>query len=401
MMTRQEFRATRIEHAGGFVYLPDRVPHEGGEETIEGLCIEKLTGGRLSVALGAGHFEARDEEEAERVLYAWARSEGLCGPHAEGDEPDPVIPFRAFQATRTRSEDLAKDVPDYFGGDENGEPTKGFLYWGSGVIEEYVDEAGVTKWQAILGNYNPASDDLEAIEHELYVFVPGLGFGYRAEVVPVMTFAEFRASRRHFDDIRVVTDDSYDLRPGFGYAVEPNGKPYVAIEEASRDGQTKRYALTLDRSIFEDDDLEKLERMLYDWCVEEGLIEVENLHAPEPKVADLPAFAGLPPRDEKPFALALAPLGEPTEEDLYHARELRARKADMSDRTRLDWVRGLLRDAKTTADEGDFFTAGEMLHAAHAHATEIVHAATRHHAMNVCEATSEFFVASQPKKGSR
>jgi hypothetical protein len=74
-----------------------------------------------------------------------------------------------------------------------------------------------------------------------------------------MTFEEFQKSRKWHDDLESVIKCA-ELQAGFAYA---DGTLYI---EACEWG----YALTLDRDIYEAFNLEKLERKLYDFALEEG-----------------------------------------------------------------------------------------------------------------------------------
>lgn len=87
--------------------------------------------------------------------------------------------FEQFQATRTRCENLGDVLAD---ARWDGEPDgKGFLYLGALYIEDvqehWPDKAKAAgKHYLLIGNVETISDDLEALEHQLYDFAVGEGY---------------------------------------------------------------------------------------------------------------------------------------------------------------------------------------------------------------------------------
>lgn len=131
------------------------------EDALNALClfvqerIGQTDGGNASMFWSGREDIIRDYVEYELVMK---------GNSTESN-------FQKWRETRLFVPDLAKVLPD-FGGDE-GTPA---LVYGQDLFLEFTNNESIGKYMLTIENTSKASNDLEALERELYEW--GLNAGY-------------------------------------------------------------------------------------------------------------------------------------------------------------------------------------------------------------------------------
>lgn len=82
-----------------------------------------------------------------------------------------------------------------------------------------------------------------------------------------MKLLEFSATKARCEDLGLALDDASLIgRPGYLYL----GKLY--IEDRGGDAALQRYGMAIDRELFESDEIESLEKLLYVFAAAEGYL---------------------------------------------------------------------------------------------------------------------------------